>query len=228
MQPVAHRPAALHDLHVLIVDDHAIVREGLNRVLEGTGEGWCVSEASGGFQALETMRRQPVDLAIVDLSMPGMSGLELIKRIKTEFPRVTVLVLSMHAEDQYALRAFKAGANGYVMKDGASAELVDAVRKVAGGGAYVPASLAESVVLHLHGGADAPSHNQLSDRELDVLRRIVAGERPTEIAEALHLSVKTVSTHKSRIQEKLGLPTMAALIRYGMEHELGTPGAPPS
>lgn len=220
-------PSPLHGLRVLIVDDHAIVREGLNRVFEGTDEGWRVSEASGGFQALETMRRQPVDLAIVDLSMPGMSGLELIKRIKAEFPRVGVLVLSMHAEDQYALRAFKAGANGYVMKDGASAELVNAVRKVAGGGAYVPASLAESVVRHLHGSSDEPRHAQLSDRELDVLRRIVAGERPTEIAEALHLSVKTVSTHKSRIQEKLGLPTMAALIRYGMEHDLGTQGAPP-
>ena len=213
-------PHPLHDLHILIVDDHVIVREGLQRILEATGEDWAVAEASGGFQALEVMRRQPIDLAIVDLSMPGMSGLDLIKRIRTEFPRVGVLVLSMHAEEQYALRAFKAGANGYVTKDGASAELVNAVRKVATGGAYVTASLAERVVLQLNGAAAAPRHTQLSDRELEVLRRIVAGERITDIAEALHLSVKTVSTHKSRIQEKLQLPTMAALIRYGMEHGL--------
>ena len=213
-------PHPLHDLHILIVDDHVIVREGLQRILEATGEDWAVAEASGGFQALEVMRRQPIDLAIVDLSMPGMSGLDLIKRIRSEFPRVGVLVLSMHAEEQYALRAFKAGANGYVTKDGASAELVNAVRKVATGGAYVTASLAERVVLQLNGAAAAPGHAQLSDRELEVLRRIVAGERLTDIAESLHLSVKTVSTHKSRIQEKLQLPTMAALIRYGMEHGL--------
>jgi DNA-binding NarL/FixJ family response regulator len=213
-------PQPLHDLHILIVDDHVIVREGLQRILDATGEDWAVAEASGGFQALEVMRRQPIDLAIVDLSMPGMSGLDLIKRIRSEFPRVGVLVLSMHAEEQYALRAFKAGANGYVTKDGASAELVNAVRKVASGGAYVTASLAERVVLQLNGAAASPRHTQLSDRELEVLRRIVAGERLTDIAEALHLSVKTVSTHKSRIQEKLQLPTMAALIRYGMAHGL--------
>lgn len=213
-------PNPLHDLHILIVDDHVIVREGLQRILEATGAGWVVAEASSGFQALEVMRHQPIDLAIVDLSMPGMNGLDLIKRIRTEFPRVRVLVLSMHAEEQYAIRAFKAGANGYVTKDGASAELVNAVRKVATGGAYVTASLAERVVLQLNGATTAPGHAQLSDRELEVLRRIVAGERITDIAEALHLSVKTVSTHKSRIQEKLQLPTMAALIRYGMAHGL--------
>jgi two-component system, NarL family, invasion response regulator UvrY len=215
-----HSVHDLHDLCILIVDDHVIVREGLQRILEATGAGWIVAEASCGFQALEVMRRQPIDLAIVDLSMPGMPGLDLIKRIRSEFTRVGILVLSMHAEEQYALRAFKAGANGYVTKDGASAELVNAVRKVATGGAYVTPSLAERVVLQLNGASAAPSHAQLSDRELEVLRRIVAGERLTDIAEALHLSVKTVSTHKSRIQEKLQLPTMAALIRYGMEHGL--------
>jgi DNA-binding NarL/FixJ family response regulator len=214
--PRADRPA----LRILIVDDHAIVREGLKRILDATGEGWSVTEASSGFQALELMRLAPVDLAIVDLSMPGMSGLDLIKRIRNEFAGVGVLVLSMHAEEQYALRAFKAGANGYVTKDGAAAELVSAVRKVAAGGAYVTPSLAERVVLQLNGALDAPRLDQLSDRELEVLRRIVAGERLTDIAEALHLSVKTVSTHKSRIQDKLRLPTTAALIRYGMENGL--------
>ncbi|MDH4060776.1 MAG: response regulator transcription factor [Aquincola sp.] len=207
-------------LRILIVDDHAVVREGLLRILEGTGHGWSVAEASTGFQALEWMRSHPVDLAIVDLSMPGMSGIDLIGRIRHEFAATRVLVLSMHAEEQYALRAFKAGAAGYVTKDRASAELVDAVAKVAAGGAYVTSSLAERVVLQLNGTTDAPRHDRLSNRELEVLRRIVAGERIGDIATALHLSIKTVSTHKRRIQDKLGLPSTAALVRYGMEQGL--------
>jgi two-component system invasion response regulator UvrY len=208
-------------LGLLLVDDHTIVREGIKRILEPIATEWAITEAGTGFQALECLRRQRFDLAIVDLSMPGMTGLELIHRIKAEFASVAVLVLSMHAEEQYALRAFKAGANGYLTKDSAAAELVAAVRKVAAGGAYVSASLAERVVRQLSGVARVPRHAELSDRELDVLQRIVAGQRLTEIAEALHLSVKTVSTHKSRIQDKLQLPSTAALIRYGLEHQLG-------
>jgi DNA-binding NarL/FixJ family response regulator len=213
-------------LHILIVDDHAIVREGMVRILERTGEHWTVAEASTGHQALELMQRQPIDLAIVDLSMPGISGLDLIRRMRADFPAVRVLVLSMHAEEQYALRAFKAGANGYVTKDQAATELVHAVRKVAAGGAYVTQSLAERVVLQLHGAVDVPRHAQLSDRELEVLRGIVAGRRLTDIAQSLHLSVKTISTHKTRMLDKLQLPTTAALIRYGMEHGLGTDESP--
>jgi DNA-binding NarL/FixJ family response regulator len=207
-------------LGLLLVDDHTIVREGLKRILDPISADWAVTEAGTGFQALECLRRQRFSLAIVDLSMPGMSGLDLIHRIKAEWPSVAVLVLSMHAEEQYALRAFKAGANGYVTKDSAATELVAAVRKVASGGAYVTASLAERVVLQLNGVVRVPRHSKLSDRELDVLQRIVAGQRLTDIAQALHLSVKTVSTHKSRIQEKLQLPSMAALIRYGLEHQI--------
>ena len=205
---------------ILIVDDHAVVREGLARILAAAGEDWAVGEASSGFQAIEWLRRERADLVIVDLSMPGMSGLELIRRIRDEFGRMAVLVLSMHAEAQYAIRAFKAGANGYVTKDGASAELMRAVRKVMCGGTYVTAELAEHVVLQLNGGVGVARHAQLSDRELDVLRRLVAGQRPTDIAQALHLSVKTISTHKSRIQEKLDLPSLAELVRYGLEHGL--------
>ncbi|MBX3607823.1 MAG: response regulator transcription factor [Piscinibacter sp.] len=219
--------AGLPRLRLLIADDHAIVREGMKRILDATGEGWSIAEASTGFQALDVLRHQPIDLAIVDLSMPGMSGLELIRRIKAEFPAVGVLVLSMHAEEQYALRAFKSGANGYVTKDGAAAELVGAVRKVAGGGAYVTSSLAERVVLQLNRGEAPEPHAALSDRELDVLRRLVAGQRLKDIADDLHLSIKTVSSHKSRIQDKLQLPTTAALIRYGMEQGLvGDPVRP--
>ncbi len=213
-------------LRVLVVDDHAVVREGLARILTGTGEGWAVGEASSGFQALDWLRHHPADVVVVDLSMPGMTGLELVRRIRAEFGRLPVLVLSMHAEEQYALRAFKAGANGYMTKDGASAELIKALRKIAGGGAYVSGDLAERVVLQLNGGVDVARHAQLSDRELEVLRRLVAGQRPTEIAQALHLSVKTISTHKSRIQEKLNLPTLADLVRYGLEHDLDAGAAP--
>lgn len=219
MSRTAMRPAATL-ARVLLVDDHTIVREGLRRILEAAPEGFQIVEASSGYQALECLRREAFGLAIVDLSMPGMSGLELIRRIKTEYPPTAVLVLSMHAEEQYALRSFKAGANGYLTKDSAAEELMRAVRKVAGGGAYVTASLAERVVQQLNGATGVPRHAHLTDRELEVLRRLVAGQRLTDIAEALHLSVKTISTHKTRIQDKLELPSTAALIRYGLEHGL--------
>lgn len=215
-------------LHILIADDHAVVREGLKRMLESTSPAWRVSEAGSGFQALEMLRREPCDLAIFDLSMPGMSGLDLLRRVRTELPRLPVLMLSMHAEEQYAMRAFKAGANGYITKDAATGELIDAVRKVAGGGVYVSRTLAERMVLQLNHGIEQPLHERLSDRELDVLRRLVAGQRPSEIAQALHLSVKTVSSHKSRIQDKLGLPSTAALVRYGLEHGLAPEVVAPS
>lgn len=209
-------------LSILVVDDHAIVREGLQRILEGTPANWRTVEASTGLEALDILRRRPFDVAVVDLSMPGMNGLELLRRVRTEFPRLPVLILSMHAEEQYALRAFKTGANGYVTKDSACSELATAVRKVAGGGAYVSIALAERVVLQLNGDREPARHTQLSNRELDVLRRLVAGHRPTEIAHALNISVKTVSTHKSRILERLQLPNLAALIHYGIEQGLGS------
>ncbi len=205
---------------LLMVDDHAIVREGLKRVLEPIANQWVITEAGTAFEALDCLRKHHFDLAIVDLSMPGMGGLDLIRRVKAEFPSVAVLVLSMHGEAQYAMRSFKAGANGYVTKDSASTELVAAVRKVAAGGSYVSANLAERVVLQLNGQMREPRLSSLSDRELEVLNRIVAGERLIDIAQALNLSVKTISTHKGRIQEKLQLPNMAALIRFGMEQHL--------
>lgn len=212
--------AAAEPLHVLIVDDHEIMREGLERILRDADDGWRTLAVGDGFEALRVLARARIDVAIVDLAMPGMGGLELIKRIRAEHPQVAVLVLSMYAQEQYAMRAFKAGAKGYVTKDGAGRELVNAVRKVAAGGAYVTPSLAESFLLHLQGDAGAPRPARLSDRELEVLRRLVAGERLTDIALALHLSVKTVSTHKSRILEKLQLPHLAALVRYGLQHGL--------
>lgn len=215
-----NRKSSPEVLQILIVDDHAVVREGLKRILESCGEPWAVCEASGGLQALELVRTRRIDLAIVDLSMPGMSGLELIQHLRAEFGSIGVLVFSMHAEEQYALRAFQCGANGYVTKDSGADEAIEAVRRVIGGGSYVTPGLAERVVMQLKTHSDTRDPAVLSSRELDVLRRIVSGQRLTDIAQALNLSIKTVSTHKTRIQDKLHLPTMAGLIRYGMDHGL--------
>ncbi len=213
-------------LRLLLVDDHTIVREGLKRVLDSAGGGWVLTEAVTGFHALEILRAQDIDLALVDLSMPGMNGLELLRRINTEFPDVRVLVLSMHAEEHYALRAFKAGANGYVTKDIAATELVRAVRRVAAGGCYITESLAEQVVRQLNGPGDAPLHTRLTDRELDVLQRIAAGQRLTEIGDELHLSVKTVSSHKTRIQEKLHVTSSAGWFATRLRNKIADPLAP--
>lgn len=213
-------PLSGSSLRLLIVDDHAIVREGIRRILGAAVEGWTVADAGNGFEALDVLRSRPIDVALVDLSMPGMSGIELTRRIKAEFPRVGVLMLSMHVEEEYAVRAFKNGASGYLTKDSAATELVTAVRRIASGRTYVTADQAEHVVQQLNRGSPVTPHSTLSDREFDVLRRIVSGQRLKEIAEDLSLSIKTVSTHKTRIQEKLELPTTAALIRYGMEHGL--------
>ena len=220
--PIAPPVTPARARELLLIDDHTIVREGVRRILESAPGTWHVTEAGTGFQALEHLRTRQFELAIVDLSMPGISGLDLVHRFKIECPSMAVLVLSMHAEEQYALRAFKAGANGYLTKDSAAAELIAAVQKILSGGAYVTASLAERVVRQISGTWPAAAHAQLSDRELDVLRRIVAGERLTDIGQSLHLSIKTVSSHKTRIQQKLGLPSTAALIRYGLEHGLGS------
>jgi DNA-binding NarL/FixJ family response regulator len=215
-------------LSLLLVDDHTVVREGLKRLIDPQANQWSITEAGTGFQAIEYLRRQPFDLAIVDLSMPGMSGLDLTRRIKSEFPSVAVLVLTMHSEEQYAIRALQAGANGYVTKDSAATELVAAVRKVVSGGVFLSAQLAERVVLQLNGQSQVPDLQMLTNRELDILQRIVSGQRPVDIADALHLSIKTVSTHKKRIQEKLKLDSTAALIRFGLEHRLGNELIDPS
>jgi DNA-binding NarL/FixJ family response regulator len=215
-------------LSILIADDHAIVREGLKRLLESSGRSWHVVEAGSGFEALDVLRRQPFDLAIVDLSMPGLGGLELLDRVRTMHPGMLTMVLTMRAEEQYALRAFQAGARGFVTKDVAGQELVLAVEKVVSGGLYVSPAVADLAVMQLSGVAPPGSLDRLSDRELDVLRRLVGGARPSEIAQALHLSIKTISSHKSRIQEKLHLAGTAALVRFGLEHGLGADDAGPA
>jgi len=212
-------------MRILIVDDHAVVREGLKRMLEASEPSWAVEEAANALEALERVRGQAFDVAVVDISMPGMSGLDFLKRVRAAQTGLRVLMLSMYAEEQYAMRAFKSGANGYVTKDSATRELVNAIRKVTAGNAYVSESLAQSLALGLGNAGVEAAHERLSDRELDILRRLATGDRPTEIAQALHISIKTVSTHKARIMARLQLPNSAALVRYAMEHHLIPEGA---
>ena len=205
---------------ILVIDDHAVVREGLRRVLEQADANWLVTEAAGGHQALELLRASKFDLAIVDISMPRMTGLEFLRRARVEFPAMRVLMLSMHSDEQYAFRAFRIGAHGYMTKDSAAQELGAAARRIQAGGTYVSPALAERMVFNLNDTQERALHTRLSDREFDVMRRIVAGVRPSDIAQALHISIKTVSTYKSRILERMHMPNTAALIRYAIDHDL--------
>lgn len=205
---------------VLLADDHQMLREGLRRLLSAERDIAVVAEVGTGFQLLETLRSVEVDVAVCDLSMPGPPAMELIKRIRSEFPSVAVLVLTMHGEGQYASRAFRCGANGYLTKECAGDQLVRAIRKVAAGGAYVSSTLAEHLALGLGRGGDTPRHELLTDREFEVYRHLAAGRRMTDIARQMHLSIKTVSTHKTRVLEKLGVGGLASLVRYSIEHGL--------
>jgi DNA-binding NarL/FixJ family response regulator len=201
-------------LRILIVDDHAILREGLKRMLEATAPRWTIDEAANGHEALDRLRHTDCDVAILDISMPGMSGLDLLRRIRAEFPRTRVLMLSMYAEEQYAMRAFKAGATGYLTKDSATRELVAAVRKLVAGGVYVSASLAERLVLSLNGAHEDGLHAP-DDRELDAAP-LAAGNRPAEIAQALNISTKTVRRTRPASSSACSCRN-AALIRYALD-----------
>jgi DNA-binding NarL/FixJ family response regulator len=209
----------------VLADDHRLVREGIRRILGAADDIVVVAEADDGHAAVEAVRLHAPRVAVIDLSMPGMTGMDLIKRLRGEWPQLAILVLTMHAEAQYALRALRAGANGYLTKDSAADELVSAIRKVASGGAYLTPALAERIALDLNGQQDVLPHTRLSDREFEVLRMIAEGKRVSDIAQALHLSVKTVSTHKSRILDKLDLDNSAALVRYSLKHHLLDDGA---
>lgn len=204
-------------IRVLIAEDHKIVRDGLKRILAATTDMQVAGEAAGGDEALALVKSNEYDVALLDMSMPGLSGIELIKRLKVEKPKLRILVLSMHGERQYAARALKAGASGYLNKDSAAELLVGAIRKIAAGGVHIGEAAAAGL---LASRTDKPPHEMLSDREFEVLRRLVEGLGPAEIAERLHLSVKTVSTHKTHILEKLNLGSTAELVRYALEHKL--------
>jgi len=205
---------------VLLADDHAMVRAGLKEILTDTGDIEVAGEATNGQEALAAVRARDYDVAVLDMSMPGRSGLELIRQVKDEKPKLRVLVLTMHSESQYAVRALKAGASGYLTKESAADELVAAIRRVAAGGAYVSPETAERLALDSGARADAPPHTRLSDREFQVFQMIARGRAVGEIARDLKLSAKTVSTHKTRILEKMGLANPAELVRYALEHQL--------
>jgi len=207
-------------IRVVIADDHTILREGLRQLLGADADIEVVAEAADGHEVLARVRGVEFDVLLLDMSMPGKSGIELIKQVKSEKPRLRVLVLSMHEETQYAVRAIKAGASGYVTKDSAGTQLVTAIHRVAKGGAFITAEVAEQLALGAMPGAEGPPHERLSDREFEVFQRLVAGETVTDIAARLNLSGKTVSTHKARLMEKLGLDNQADLVRYAMKHGL--------
>ncbi|MGG1947876.1 response regulator transcription factor [Trinickia sp. NRRL B-1857] len=205
---------------VLLADDHTLVRDGLRHILEGTSGFEVVGEAYDGPTTISLVRNTPADVLVLDLSMPGRNGIELVKQIKEELPALRVLVLTMHAEQQYAVRAFKAGASGYLTKESASKELVSALTKISAGGVYVSLSMAERLAQSLNEPTDMLPHQRLSDREFDVFRRIASGQTISEIANQLCVSAKTVSTYKTRILEKMQMPHEAALVRYAIQHKL--------
>src|SRR5258707_1503125 len=205
---------------ILIIDDHEIVRDGLKNILNEQAEDYAFGEASTPPEALALAIEQDWDVVVLDLSLGGRSGLEVLKELKQIRPRLPVLILSMHSEEQYARRAFKAGAAGYITKDSPRAELVKAVNKVMSGGRYVSPSLAERLVIDLSGHDGAP-HETLSDREFEVMRLIASGKTVGEIAEMLSLSDKTISTYRARILENTGMKTSAELTHYAIRSKLG-------
>ena len=207
-------------IRIVMADDHAIVREGLKRIVASAEDFEVVDEAGDGNEVMRIVRERDFDVLVLDLSMPGRSGMELIKLAKAEKPKLRILVLSMHQEQQYAVRAIKAGASGYLTKESAPAQLVQAIRKIASGGAYISAEVAEQLALGaMPGGSTAP-HESLSGREFEVFRLLVAGVSVTDIANQLTLSVKTVSTHKANLMQKMGLANQSDLIRYALRHGL--------
>jgi DNA-binding NarL/FixJ family response regulator len=207
---------------IVLADDHAIVREGLKRIISEVRDFQVAGEAADGTEVMKAVRELEFDVLVLDLSMPGRSGMELIKLVKAEKPRLKVLVLSMHQETQYAVRAIKSGASGYLTKESAPAQLEAAIRKIAAGGAYISAEVAEQLALGAMPGSEAAPHESLSDREFEVFRMLVAGESVSDIAAKLNLSVKTVSTHKANLMQKLGLSNQTELVRYALKHGLAT------
>jgi DNA-binding NarL/FixJ family response regulator len=206
---------------IAIADDHAIVREGLKRIVAEAPELQVVDEAADGNEVMRIVREHDFEVLVLDLSMPGRSGMELIKLVKAEKPKLRILVLSMHQELQYAVRAIKSGASGYLTKESAPAQLVQAIRKIAGGGAFISAEVAEQLALGAMPGSEAAApHESLSDREFEVFRLLVAGTSVTDIASRLKLSVKTVSTHKANLMQKIGLGNQSELVRYALRHGL--------
>jgi DNA-binding NarL/FixJ family response regulator len=204
---------------VLLVDDHAVVRKGVKAILEDELPGVTVSEASSGAEALAAIGA-PLDVVVLDLSMPGRSGIDLLVEMKHRQPKLPILIMSLFGEEQFAARALKAGASGYLTKSAAPAELVGAITKVARGGRYVSAAFAERLAAAVAEPSDRPLHEQLSDREFEVLRRIASGKSVGDIAVEMHLSVNTISTYRTRLLQKMKMSSNAELVRYAIDHQL--------
>ena len=208
-------------VRILVSDDHAVLRTGVTKILMQGLEGAVCGEAANAEEILDQVRNHEWDLVILDISMPGRSGIEVLREIKRLQPRLPVLVLSMHAEDQYGKRVLRTGASGFMNKNVAPEELIKAVRKVLSGGRYVSPALAEKLAFDLtSANAGQPAHEALSEREFEVLRLIASGKAVSEIAETIHVSVATVSTYRARILLKLNMTTTVELIRYGLENRL--------
>jgi DNA-binding NarL/FixJ family response regulator len=202
------------------------MREGLKRILHGAEDIEVIGEAVDGFETLALVRRGGFDLLLMDLSMPGRSGVDLIRQIKDEAPKLPLLVLTMHEEEQYAVRAIRAGALGYLTKESAGTQLISAIRKVAIGRPYISMEVAEQLAIDAMPARQDMPHKSLSDREFEVFNLLVSGKSITEIAEMLHLSVKTVSTHKTRILQKMSSHSLAELVQYAVAHGLLAPYRP--
>ena len=207
-------------IQILIVDDHAILRRGLQEILEREFRDVRIGGAGTAEQALTQLDSEKWDLVILDITMPGRSGVDVLRNLKALRPKLPVLVLSMHPEDQYGKRVLKAGASGYMNKESAPEELIKAVRKLLSGGRYVSPTLAETLAVDLGRDDGTPAHERLSDREFEVLRKMASGKTVGQIAQELHLSVPTVSTYRARILEKMGMSNTAELIRYAVSHHL--------
>jgi DNA-binding NarL/FixJ family response regulator len=217
---VATSAAANCKLRVLLVDDHPVVRQGLRTLLVEAGDIDVVAEAPDATTAMSFVRLERLDLVLSDMALPGKTGLDLLKMIKTEQPLLPVLMLSMYAEEVFAMRALKLGAAGYLMKDADAHTLVDAVRKAAHGGKYISVRVAERLATQLASDGKGALHEQLSEREFEVFRLIATGKSLTEIGLGLHVSVKTISGYRARILEKTGFHSNADFTRYALEHHL--------
>lgn len=218
-EPVTFFPKSTM-IRVCVVDDHAVVREGLKRIIAESPGMAVTAEAGDGIEAMQVLQTNPCDIVVLDITMPNRNGLDVLKQIHAETPRMPVLVLSMHGEDQYAVRVLRAGASGYLTKESAPFKLVQAIRKVVRGGKYVSTTLAEKLVFDLDSRSTKAPHEVLSDREYQVLCMIASGKTVTIIAEELGLSVKTVSTYRIRILEKLNMKNNAELTRYAIKEGL--------
>ena len=207
-------------INILLVDDHAIVREGLRRLIDDTNNLIVVDEASNGDDAILKIKNHTFDIIILDISMSGKNGIQTLKEIKKHNNSLSVLMLSMHAEEQYAIRAIKAGASGYITKDTASEQLVNAINKIYKGGRYISQEVAELLVKDIYHGEEKKLHEYLSDREFEIFQFIVKGVTSTEIAKNLDISDKTVSTYRTRILKKMNMKSSSDLIYYAIENNI--------